>query len=47
VAITDWRSGPPNGNVDRVDVVNPSEDHDFDEGDDVYENFPGLDPVRW
>lgn len=45
MAITDWRSRP--ANPDHSDVMAPSENQDVDEDDDVYENFPGLNPVRW
>ena len=28
-------------------VTQEPEGRDFDEDDDVYENFPGLNPTRW
>jgi hypothetical protein len=38
---------PAPADPDRVDVSDPPETSVANEDDDVYESFPGLNPVRW
>ncbi len=47
MANPDERTRPATENPERVDFANASAPPSPDEDDDVYENFPGLNPARW